>query len=189
MPTEPTTGADTSAETEKTPGGAGTAGTDTATSGKSFTQADLDRIIGERLVADREQRRKEAETARLTEEGKHKELADQLKGQLTAAQTEIRDTRLESMVTRLAGQLGIVDADAALRLMDVSAVQWAEDRPTEASVKAALKALVETRPFLVPGESAGGPANPARKGKTPNEDDDLEAWWRQRSRGSTAIRL
>lgn len=165
------TGGDPGTQTQPTQPGTGTAPNPAAGDIRTFTQDQVNSFLAEEKRKWQVDRDAAAEAARLTEQGKHKELAEQLKGQLTAAQREIRDTRLESLVTRLAHkpELNIVDAEAALRLLDTSVVKWNEDRPDAASVEEALKALIKARPFLVAGPPTtprGGATNPAKPAAT-----------------------
>lgn len=72
-----------------------------------FTQADLDRIVKERLDREKRKRdealeaeRKEAERKRLEEEEKYKELYEKQQEELTAQRAQALETRKESMLAK-----------------------------------------------------------------------------------------
>lgn len=74
-------------------------GTNSGASDRTFTQADLDRIIKERLEQastkaqkDAAKIKADAETQSLAEQGKYKEIADKLQADLTAAQQAAKAT-------------------------------------------------------------------------------------------------
>lgn len=91
--------------------------------------------------------------------------AKQLEDQNTALTATLRTLALENTVTTHAQQLGIIDPAAAMALMNQQTVEWGDDgRPDPESVTAALRALVEAKPYLArkPPISTGAPANPDR---------------------------
>jgi hypothetical protein len=80
------------------------------------------------------------------------------------------DRLVRAEVKSIAAEMGLVDADAALALMDKSGVKIAEDGSVE-GVKEALDALVAAKPYLkqqsAPANIGGGtnPANQSSDGK------------------------
>lgn len=96
--------------------------------------------------------------------------ADQLKKRLAdleaqykqnAVERQEQTTRYEVMLA--ASKLGIVDPEAAFKLLDHNALEYGENG-APINVEAALKALVTARPWLQKQEQpagAGSPANPA----------------------------
>lgn len=86
--------------------------------GKTFTQADVDRIVKERLEREKKKReeaiqkeRDEAERKRLEEQGEYKELAEKLQAQLDAYKEDALKAKKEALLVK-AGysdkQVGVV---------------------------------------------------------------------------------
>lgn len=120
----------------------------------------------------------QTEEAQLSEQEKAARRMQELQEQADAATQTAREAKLETAIAVQAGALGLVDPDAALRLIDRSNVQFADDgAPDPESVAEALEALVEQRPYLrgsPPAPNAGSPANPARpEGLTQEQARDL----------------
>jgi len=69
-----------------------------------------------------------------------------------------RTLKYETMLT--ASKLGIVDPEAAYKLLDLASIEFEEDG-TPKNVEKALRELIATRPYLA-GGSAGSATNPAR---------------------------
>lgn len=97
---------------------------------------------------------------------------DEAKAQLEQARTEreqltsrLRRVSLRAAVAANANALKIVDVDTALALLDSDELEWDGDEPTEASVKDALAALLDAKPFLRVAEQPPGVA-PAGTGRT-----------------------
>lgn len=142
--------------------------------GKTFTQADVDRLMAQRESRDRDKLRKElepelrakleaeAKTAALKEQEQFKPLyeAEQAKAAKAeadlAAQAELaRDRLLRAEVRVAAAQLNVVDPTDAYRLLDVAAVTY-DDAGEPTNVEALLKALVEAKPYLVKSDAREG---------------------------------
>lgn len=109
-----------------------------------------------------EARLKEREAADLSE-------AERLKLQLAEAtetlnqrEQRIRDLALATAVNGVAARLGITDADAALKLMDQSDLDWDDDAAAWVGVDDALRALAQEKPYLVAAHVASA------AGTTPN---------------------
>lgn len=115
---------------------------------RTFTQADLDRIVAERLSRERknqqEEAKKQADRAKLETEERLKVEREEAEAKAAAAETR---ARLASYRADLKGE--VVDVDAALKLID-----------DEAHVKDGavdVKALLKSFPFLAkPGPTAPG---------------------------------
>lgn len=136
-------------------------------------------------LADLEAKAKQDEDAKLSE-------ADQLKKKLAeleaaAAQSakvrQEQTTRYEVMLA--ASKLGIVDPDAAYRLLDQSTLEYGEDGAPK-NIEAALKAMVGGKPWLVGGTGSGGSAanpNATKTGRLSMEDikrmpqDEINRRW------------
>ena len=68
---------------------------------KKFSQADVERMIGERLARDRKKREEEAEQQRLLDEQKYKELYEQSQAKQAELETQIRQAELDRTKTEL----------------------------------------------------------------------------------------
>jgi hypothetical protein len=81
----------------------------------------------------------------------------ELEAQLLALQEERQQVLVRASVDRAAARLGIVDPDAAYKLLDLAAVEYDEQgRPT--NVEQLLERLVQERPYL--RAQVVSPANP-----------------------------
>lgn len=108
---------------------------------RTFTQADLDRIIEDRLRQERTKGEKaaakakaDAETAALVEQGKYKEIAERLQAERDAAQAEARGVALKLMQRDVAAKTNL-PAPLAERLRGETVEEM------EADAKAILAAL------------------------------------------------
>jgi hypothetical protein len=121
-------------------------------------------------------RLKALEDANLSEQEKLTRHAKRLEAELGQAREDMRDRINRYEVQLAAGKLGIVDPEAAVKLLDWSVLEYAEDGSPK-NVTAALTALVEARPWLKTQEPAAAPppgqpartANPARQTTPPAE--------------------
>lgn len=172
--TPPDTGLETPQGTDpnETPQGSGTP--EPPAPEKTFTQADLDEIIKQRLAresskyADYDEKakrladlEKEAEAQRqagLSEAERLKELAEakgaeaqELAGKLAKLEQQVEVDRKQSAFKQVASSgefnLSADRVEAALKLADLSAVEKAEDGGYD--VKGVIQSLVETYPFLI----------------------------------------
>jgi len=111
----------------------------------------------------------DAEKKRLEEAGQHKELADREKARADSLEAQVRASKIENRVIAEAAKLNIVDAEAALKLIDQSSIEVDKDGNVS-GVEDAMKALVESKPYLVNSKqtprvgSATNPANPGNEG-------------------------
>ena len=143
--------------------------------GKTFTQAELDAIINDRLTrerskyADYEDLKKakgeleQLKAGQMTEAEKLKQSADEAAQKAQAAEVRLKETVTRLEVERQARKLSIVDEDAAYRLLDTSAITFDEDgKPT--NIEALLTDLVKAKPYLVAQQTTPqiGATNPAR---------------------------
>ena len=106
-----------------------------------------------------EQDGKLGETERLT-----KKLA-QYESTVNDLERTLQDLRLQHGVTSVASKLGIIDPDAAYKLLDLTEVEFDEaGNPTKDSLEGALKRLVKERPYLSQRASvvAAGAGSPAK---------------------------
>lgn len=117
-------------------------------------------------LRDTEEKLKAREDAELSEQEKAMKRLAEMESELEASRASLRDTRLRAAIAAEAPRLGIVDADAATRLLDVSLLDYDPGTGWE-GVSDALRALAQERPWLVstatPAGSEANPANPARR--------------------------
>lgn len=98
------------------------------------------------------------------------EREDAHKKAIADAQEAGRRLMVRAEVTAQAAALGIVDADAAFALADLSKVQVAEDGKVS-GVKETLEALLTAKPYLkkaATGAGIGAGTNPGEPNQTPN---------------------
>lgn len=76
------------------------------------------------------------------------------------ATSKARDMLVKAEIRAQAAELGIVDADAAAKLADLSGVKVGDDGTVE-GVREALEALLEAKPYLKAApKQVGSPSNP-----------------------------
>lgn len=117
-----------------------------------------------RKLREAETRLKTLDDAQLSEAEKAQKRIAELEQQATEAKAQLAERALKFDVQAAATKLGIVDADAAYRLLDVKALELADDG-TPKNVEAALRALVAAKPYLL-GQAATAATNPARGSST-----------------------
>lgn len=136
-------------------------------------------------LSDQERTAKELEEAR--------EELTQLKSQDEQRSKAIRDTQLEADVVKAAvhPDLGIIDPDAAFKLIDRSALEFDEDTGRATNIREVLEQLVEEKPFLVASETERKPARttsaahterskttvPTREELAQMDPDEINALW------------
>ncbi len=130
-------------------------------SGKTFTQADLDRIINERLQQERSKGEKaaakaksDAETAALAEQGKYKEIADQATAKLAAAEQAAKAAEMRLLQRDVA-------AKTSLPLPLAERLRGETLEEMEADAKAIMAALPKpAAPNINPSNGTGGAPAP-----------------------------
>ncbi len=116
-------------------------------------------------IGEMEAAQKAADDAKLSDTERLTKRAAQLEAELAHERTEKQD-RINHYETQLAAsKLGIVDPEAAVKLLDWSNLEYDEDgRPKE--IDKALAALLKAKPYLAaqatPGRPPASPTNPAR---------------------------
>lgn len=112
----------------------------------------------EKLDADRK-------AAELSEAEKARQAAQASQQELAKLRAEHRAAVVRYEVMLLASNLHVVDPDAAVRLLDLEAIETAEDGALDrAAVETALKALLKQKPYLVKPEQQAAPEMNARSG-------------------------
>ncbi len=136
---------------------------------KTFTQDQLDKIVKDRLK--REQKawetkiEDEKKKAAMTETEKLKTEKEEAEKKATALSEKATQRLIKSEVIARAATLGIVDAAAAFILMSKENIS-VDDDDTITGVEESLKALIETKPYLVNAEKKP----PTKTGDDQNED-------------------
>jgi hypothetical protein len=115
----------------------------------------------------------DAENARLAEEGKHKELAEKTGKENASLREQLKTSTVNQAMTNKLVGMGVVDLDAALKLVDRSNVS-VDDSGNVTGVDQALEALKTGKAYLFTGQPGqpqqpkiGGPTNPNNGGNQP----------------------
>lgn len=162
------------------PDGGGDGGNSDPTPGgdppKTFTQEQLDAIIADRLqrergkYADYEDLKKAKDeldalkAGQLSEAEKLNKRAAEAEAKAQAAEARIKEMNTRGEIERQARKLGIVDEDAAYRLLDVTKLEF-DDAGSPTNAEALLKDLVKAKPYLAQAATSTiGATNPARSG-------------------------
>lgn len=111
--------------------------------------------------------RQKAEQDALTEQGKFKELSEQQTKTIEELQGKIKDGSISSALVNKLVPLGVVDLDAAIKLIDRSNITIGDDG-TIAGVDEAVETLKTEKAYLFSGKpgtpSVGNPTNPSNGG-------------------------
>jgi len=101
------------------------------------------------------------EEAKLTEQEKLQKRLAELERKEAEYQQILQARTLEYEVKLQASRLGVVDPEAAYRLLDVKQVEFDDDgKPV--NLEKTLKDLIAKKPYLVASGSAPSPTNPAQ---------------------------
>jgi hypothetical protein len=118
-------------------------------------------------LEDSDQARRDAD---LTEAEKSANRVKELEKALEAKDARAREMSLRSDVMAAASRLGIIDPDAAFKLLDHSGLDYDAEESRWDGVDKALKDLTAERPWLTSAAPATGGANPSnpsrRRGPT-----------------------
>lgn len=179
MDAESTGASTTSATTEKTSAGAPAPETAPDAAGKTYTQADIDRIIAERLKQERKTAADKAKEAAALAAGEHQTVAEQRAARIAELEAELAARDHRALAAKVATAAGL-PADLADRLRGAD----------EAALTADAAALAALLPKAAP--AAGAATNPPKAGTPPDPEDELNAYYtrtRGRSGPGGAIRL
>ena len=114
---------------------------------------------------------KAREEAELSEQERANKRLIELEEQIRVTSDKARSAALRAEITTQAQKFGIVDVDAASRLIDSSSIEYDDDAEGWLGVDEALRALTHDRPWIVqtnaaaPGSTAN-PTNPPRRRST-----------------------
>ena len=137
-----------------------------------FTQADLDRIIAERLgrveakyadYADLKKKAEELETANKSELEKAIEKATKAEARQKEIETQTRERVITAEAKAIAAELGFSKPEKAIKLADLANATYGDDGSVS-GVREALEALAKDMPELLTKKGAPqtGAANPAK---------------------------
>ena len=116
---------------------------------------------------------KAREEAELSEQEKANRRVIEMQEALEATRAQMRNARLTAAISSESARFGIVDVDAATRLLDTTDLDY-DDEAGWTGIGDALQALTVERPWLIqtgtPGVDAN-PANPARRRSRLTRDD------------------
>jgi hypothetical protein len=121
----------------------------------------------------------DADAAKLTEtERLQKQLAE-LQSEKEKAAQALRDRVIQYEILAQATKLGIIDPDAAVKLLDQSQLKL-DDSGVPTNVDALLAKLIQDKPYLVsqakpPAPTAGGSTNPSRSSSAPGSQLSWDA--------------
>ena len=126
---------------------------------------------------------KTADAAKLSDQERLTQRVAELEQTLADAQTQHQERTVRYEVLLKASELGLVDLDAAVRLLDWAALEFDEDgRPT--NTEKVLKDLIKAKPYLVKSQAAQTAPNinaGARSGSEQDQkarDDELRRRFR-----------
>lgn len=122
-----------------------------------------------------------ADDEKLKKNQEFETLATKREAELQAANTRLQELQIQIAVERAATKAGIVDSDAAYKLIDRSKVKVNNEGQVE-GIDEAIKSLVESKPYLIgKGGSAstiGAGSNPAEPGQKTHPISWVRKQWR-----------
>jgi len=142
---------------------------------KTFTQAELDKIVSERLArekakfADHDDLKKKAarldeiEAANKTELEKAQAERDAAKSERDAAKAEAKATRIRAAAISAASEAGAIKPDDVVAVLGPDAIKVNEDGTLE-GVKEAVAAILDDRPHWKKATTPGGSADGGARG-------------------------
>lgn len=165
---------------------------------KTFTQAELNQILTDRLKREREKhadydqlkaaadKLKQIEESQLSEQDKLKKQLDELKTRAERAEQVARVKAMEVAATAAAARLGFYDPGIVIRLIDSGLVEF-DDHGDPKNVAELVKALADEHKYLIKQAGQGlEPFNPAGGGG-PLRETDQQRRQRLQSGGGTSF--
>jgi hypothetical protein len=117
----------------------------------------------------------QAEEAKLSDTERLSKRTAQLEAELEQEREDRREAATRYEVERKAVKLGIVDPDAAIKLLDWTAVEYdADGKPLD--IEKALTALVKAKPYLAASQSPGIPSNPTNPARAAANSGEARIW-------------
>ncbi len=142
--------------------------------GRTYTDAELDALVKQRIETALADERKKTADAQATEQGKFKELAEQRQGELTQRTTELETTKKQAQAYE---QILQAQLDERLKALpkELQALVIGDSLTTrmDALVKAESAAKALAAQPKAPG-TPQGPANGGGSTRVPTTPDDLE---------------
>lgn len=108
-----------------------------------------------------EDQKRQMDEAKLSETERLQKRLAELERQSTEYQQTMQARTLEYEVKLHAARLGVVDPEAAYRLLDIREIEFGEDGKP-ANIEKALRALIAAKPYLAGGGGQVSPTNPAQ---------------------------
>lgn len=106
----------------------------------------------------------EAEKKKLEKQGEFKKLLEKTQSELEKANARIGELALERQIANAVTAKGVQDVDAAVKLIDRSAITK-DEAGNFTGVTEAVDGLIQQRPYLVSNQqSVGSPTNPSAPG-------------------------
>lgn len=109
------------------------------------------------------------ESEKFSEQEKLQKQISDLKAQHEEAVRQHQETKVRAAVERQAHHIGIVDEDAAVRLLDWSEIEY-DDKGSPTNIEDLLKKLLKAKPYLAgkaaASSTSGGATNPPRSVST-----------------------
>lgn len=142
-------------------------GQEPAQSRESYVVRQLRREAAEarKRLREFEERVRQEEEAKMTEAERLRRQLSELERERAIWERERQERTLRYETMLAAGRLGIIDPEAAYRLVDIGEVEFDDDgNPT--NIEQVLRALVAKRPYLA-GAGSSSPTNPARSQGSP----------------------
>jgi len=169
-------------QTGQTDGGGASATTD-----RTFSQADVDRIVQDRLARQKAQYQgfddfkakaeqfDQLQQQQMSELEKANERAAKLERDLADATAQRKESLLRAAVVNEAAKRNVVDPEAAVALIDRSTLEF-DDNGNPTNVATAMDSLLETRTYLVaPAGGARGNADLGARGSAGSDQLTREA--------------
>ena len=127
-------------------------------------------------LRDLEASQRERDEAELSETEKQARRLQELEQTLSEREQITKQLALQSAIAIRANALGIVDAEAAVALIDTSRLDFDDlGMPDSDGLDRALRNLLKSKPYLKTQPSAGSPANPAKSEPLGETDDQRRA--------------
>lgn len=137
----------------KTEVGTGTNQAQEAAGNQHFTQADIDRIVKQRVKQAQEAAKAAADEEAAKKAGEYEKLYASESEKAKALTLQLKSTALKYEVAVIAARLNIQKTDIALKLIDLDAVEYdTEGKPT--NIEALLQAVIKELPSLVVAQAA-----------------------------------
>lgn len=157
--------------------------TNQGTTERTFTQADLDRIVKDRVADERKKfadygTLKDQLTALTTEKGTWESSRQTLEGSVSTATERANKAVMELELYKAAAKAKFTDPSDVFGAVDKSKITISEDGKTVSGIDEAIQALIELKPHWVQGEAPkpGAPKIPPTNpgGNTSLTRDALE---------------